>query len=412
MSGSGDPLSSAASIEVAQRLGAERTRAGALAQVVSLTATLVPGADQTSVTVPVGDRLITVADSGPVARQLDEVQDESGEGPYLTAARDGVPILVEDTAAERRWPRFTFRARGLRVGSTLSLPMPLPMPAGSPVTGSLNMASSEAAAFTPVVRVVASVLAAQAALALIAATERERAADRVAQVESVLGLLVHDLRSGLTVALSGQDHLAGQRDRLDQIGREALDLLGDELGRQQRVLTELVELVRAELPSPRVTALLPAVRTAVDVHRRPVPVLTGAGAQSVMVRIHPLRLRRILANLLDNADRHGGGATALRVTGSGETAWVAVEDAGPGVPAEQREDIFARLTTSPTPAAGGGGSHLGLALCRLHARLAGGDLRVENRPGGGARFVLALPNAGSPVPMHSSADRCARVDPG
>ncbi|WNV77664.1 GAF domain-containing sensor histidine kinase [Geodermatophilus sp. DSM 44513] len=403
-------LTPAALVEAAQQMGGERTRAGALARVVSLTASLVPGAEQTSVTVLVGDRLITLAASGPVARQLDEVQDEAGEGPCLTAARDGDPVLVEDTAVERRWPRYASRAQVLRVGSTLSLPMPLPMPAGSRMTGSLNICSSEAAAFTPAARTVASVLLGQATLALISATERERAADRVAQVESVLGLLVHDLRSGMTVALSGQDHLASQRDQLDPTGREALDLLGDELHRQQHLLTELVELVRAELPSTRATALLPVVRAAADLHRRPVPVLHGPDAESVVVRIHPLRLRRILANLLDHAERHADGATALRVSGAEVVAWVAVEDAGPGVPVERREGIFTRLVNSPVPADVREGSHLGLALSRLHARLAGGDLIVEDRPGGGARFVLALPTASSPVPIASTADRQLRVD--
>ncbi len=110
-----------------------------------------------------------------------------------------------------------------------------------------------------------------------------------------------------------------------------------------------------------------------------------------------MRVCRIVANLLDNADRHAGGATAVEIGQTGNQAWVAVDDAGPGVPDDQREGIFTRFATSPT-AGSTVRTHLGLALARQAARTARGDLIVCNRDGPGSRFLLLLPLAPPPTP--------------
>ena len=365
-------------------------RAGVLAQIVELAADALPAAQQVSLTVPTPQGLATAAATASLAWQVDAIQYQAGEGPCITAVRDGHIVLVADLATETRWPTFTSRMTG-HSGVRSMLSLPVRTSAG--VAGSLNASAANAGAFDDDAGRIGSAVAALTGLALAATEEQAHAVNRVAQLESVVALLVHDLRSGMTVASMAEDFLTEQRSRLEPDGQEALDMLGNELARQQRLLTELVELVRAELPSIRAVPLLPQVQQAVRQHRRPVPVQPGPGAAEALVRMHPLRLRRILANLLDNADRHAGGATAVHVACTGVQASVAVEDTGPGVPTEHRESVFSRLALS----SGEHGSHLGLALSRLHARLAGGDLLVEDRPGGGARFVLLLPTADSPA---------------
>ena len=111
-----------------------------------------------------------------------------------------------------------------------------------------------------------------------------------------------------------------------------------------------------------------------------------------------LLLERLLRNLLSNARRHSpdGAVTVigeeLREGRSG--VLLAVEDEGPGVPAEHREVIFEpfhRLDAARNRDAGGVG--LGLHLCRQIARAHGGNIHVEDRRDGasGARFVVTLP---------------------
>lgn len=200
------------------------------------------------------------------------------------------------------------------------------------------------------------------------------------------------MRSGVMAAAAAGEVVARRRTQLDPPGQQALDLLVEELSRQQLLLPELLALAhaRSEQVSAEPILLLPVVQEAVRHHRRPVQVRAAPEAVEATTRTHPGWLGRVLANLLDNADRHGGGATAVHVGHDFAQAWVAVDDAGPGVPPHQRDKIFRRLSSRPADphdAVGG----LGLALCRQHARSAGGDLVIEDSPDGGARFLLVLP---------------------
>jgi signal transduction histidine kinase len=110
------------------------------------------------------------------------------------------------------------------------------------------------------------------------------------------------------------------------------------------------------------------------------------------------RLRQILGNLLSNAVKYtprGGIHVRLHAhqgRRSAETVrWfgVDVRDTGPGIPEEKREQIFQEFTRLQPGAAQGVG--LGLAISRRIARLLGGDIAVEDAPGGGSVFTLWIP---------------------
>jgi signal transduction histidine kinase len=111
-------------------------------------------------------------------------------------------------------------------------------------------------------------------------------------------------------------------------------------------------------------------------------------------RATPLALRRMLANLLDNAGRYGGGAISIAVARSGGAIVIGVEDDGPGVPDDRLPDLiepFMRLESSRARHTGGVG--LGLSIVQALAHRFGGTLHLENRREGGLRAVLALPDA-------------------
>jgi signal transduction histidine kinase len=101
---------------------------------------------------------------------------------------------------------------------------------------------------------------------------------------------------------------------------------------------------------------------------------------------------RIVRILLDNALRFAPPGTAVRVVTAyhGEQATVEVADRGPGVPATERERIFARFQRG-TATGGEGGFGLGLAIGRELAERLGGSLVLASGDGPGARFVLSLP---------------------
>ena len=109
----------------------------------------------------------------------------------------------------------------------------------------------------------------------------------------------------------------------------------------------------------------------------------------------------MVANLIDNARLHGGGDAEVLVTepeGEGEPlghVWIAVEDHGAGVPAEERTLVFERFARGAVAGrrSSSDGAGLGLALVDEHVRMHGGRVWVEDRLDGesGARFVLELP---------------------
>lgn len=206
----------------------------------------------------------------------------------------------------------------------------------------------------------------------------------------------HELRSPLQTLTAAASVLTGARGALDPRTASAVDLLDGELARFSQLVTDLLELARSDRPAERrptdVGALVRSVCADRGVDADAVR-LDGVGTP---LDVDPRRLRQVLANLLDNAARHGGGA--VRVAASGADGWLRLEvdDAGPGVPPEERELVFDRFARGRTASSRrtGDGTGLGLALVAQHVAAHGGRVRVEDRPGGGARFVVDLPADG------------------
>ncbi|MFF7530835.1 ATP-binding protein [Streptomyces bobili] len=104
------------------------------------------------------------------------------------------------------------------------------------------------------------------------------------------------------------------------------------------------------------------------------------------------QLRRVLANLLDNAQRHAREAVTVTVRREGGRAVVAVADDGDGVPEADRERVFERFVRlDAARSRDDGGAGLGLAIARDVAERHGGTLMVRGTPEGGALFELRLP---------------------
>ncbi len=215
----------------------------------------------------------------------------------------------------------------------------------------------------------------------------------------------HELRSPLTTMLSAMALVEVYEDRLPEDGREGLALLRSEVHHFERLVADLLEISRADVGSSDM--VLEDVRLAALVQQslsRRLPAGTGveprvtvdSDASDVVVHVDKRRLERVISNLIDNADKHGGGLTAVTVERSDTVACVIVDDHGAGVPEHERGVIFERF------ARGGGsvrtsteGSGLGLALVTRHVQMMGGTVLVTDNPNGGARFVVRLPVDGA-----------------
>jgi two-component system osmolarity sensor histidine kinase EnvZ len=117
--------------------------------------------------------------------------------------------------------------------------------------------------------------------------------------------------------------------------------------------------------------------------------LTVAGDPLVVVR--PDAFRRLMTNLVSNAARYGD-RIAIRATHDARYLIVMIDDDGPGIPADQREEVFRpffRLDEARNVDSGGTG--LGLAIARDIARAHGGDIMLADSPLGGLRATVRLP---------------------
>lgn len=209
--------------------------------------------------------------------------------------------------------------------------------------------------------------------------------------------VTHELRSPLTTLATSLSILDRRRHELSVEGQEALDLLSDEVERFERMVQDMIEISRhdagivsAEIEEYQATEV---VRMLLRRLGRSELLDVDPAVLGTVVRVDRRRLERVLANLIENADHHGGGATGVRVESGQGVTRVVVEDHGPGVPPEDRQRVFERFARgSPgRPRGESDGVGLGLALALENARLQSSAIFVEDRPGGGTRVVVEIP---------------------
>jgi signal transduction histidine kinase len=216
----------------------------------------------------------------------------------------------------------------------------------------------------------------------------------------------HELRSPLMTLAASVEVMLARRDEMPDRAQAALDLLVGDVTRFQGLVEDLLEISRFDAGAIRLHLedLLVAefVRQAVAVSSLPRTKLTVSDrAEGLILHGDRRRLARVVANLIDNARVHGGGAPEMIVTeaeGEGEPlahVWIIVEDHGPGVPNEERSLVFERFARGAVAGrrSSSDGAGLGLSLVDEHVRMHGGRVWVEDRVDGepGARFVLELP---------------------
>jgi PAS domain S-box-containing protein len=241
---------------------------------------------------------------------------------------------------------------------------------------------------------------------LAVALDRERAAaEHLRTLDELksgfLQAVSHDLRTplasvlGISLTLQRGRGRLGAEDTDDLLGRLAANAR-----RLDRILTGLLDLDKLD-------------RGIVELRREPVD-LAGLVAGVVSeareeLTAHPVSLEllpiqvvadaakveRIVENLLANAARHTDPGTPIWVRVEPRDRWalLCVDDAGPGIPAEQRESIFRPFQRGPGGATYAPGSGVGLALVAQIASLHEGQAWVEDRAGGGASFRVLLPGA-------------------
>jgi signal transduction histidine kinase len=187
------------------------------------------------------------------------------------------------------------------------------------------------------------------------------------------------------------DSALAEESRLEALLDDLLLLAAQDENRATAIDPEpvnLTALATAEARRPR--------RVPVDVVHWP------ADGKPVEVAAAGDQLAHALSNLVDNAARYATSIVQITLSCHENTVRITVDDDGPGIPLADRERVFERFTRlDDSRARPQGGSGLGLAVVRAILSRHGGQIRIEDGPLGGARFVVELPVGAKP-----SAARC------
>jgi two-component system OmpR family sensor kinase len=173
----------------------------------------------------------------------------------------------------------------------------------------------------------------------------------------------------------------------------------DEGARMGVLVEDLLLLARLDQGRPlerTAVDLRALVADAVDDARaadpdRPIELSAGEAA---MVEGDELRLRQVLASILDNARTHTppGTPVSVRLRRDGDEATVEVADRGPGLSSDEQEHVFERFYRGdPSRSRSSGGTGLGLSIASAIVGAHGGGISVTSRPGEGATFTVSVP---------------------
>jgi signal transduction histidine kinase len=239
-------------------------------------------------------------------------------------------------------------------------------------------------------------------------TERRSLEMRAADAEAMSAMgglalnLAHEIRNPLNAAVL-QLHLLGRNiDKLetDDATRAALHkrtaIVGDEIGRLSRLLTEFLELARPRGIAREPVHVARLVDDVLDLERE------SAAARKIRIeRVIPAdgcvaigdreKLKQVVINLVMNAIEamKEGGVLTARVEHNADRVTIAIEDTGPGIPPEVLANVFDPFFTTKEA-----GTGLGLSIVRKIVDAHAGEVRIETErgePGPGTRAIVSIP---------------------
>jgi PAS domain S-box-containing protein len=212
--------------------------------------------------------------------------------------------------------------------------------------------------------------------------------------DNILSAVSHELRTPLTSVL-GFALTLRERSELDAAVRHQItDELATQAERLERLLLDLLDvdrlrhgLVKLACERTDIAALVERVAAAINRDRS-----IDVHAAPLFANVDPAKVERIIENLLANAIKHTppGTKIAASVAQADEGLLICVDDAGPGIPDEQKREIF-ELFTRGDNAADTPGTGIGLALVAQFAALHGGKAWAQDNADGGASFRVLLP---------------------
>jgi signal transduction histidine kinase len=344
------------------------------------------------------ERLLTFVTSGLPPEQHAKIGSlPHGLGILGLLISDPRPLRLPDLTQHPK--SYGFPAHHPPMKSFLGVPI---VDQGGPI-GNLYLTEKIGAdEFTHEDEAVASMLAAQAAVAVNNAQLHEESARLLGEVRAMqasrdrfFAMINHELRNALTGVYGWAELLVRKGDapraavEVYESAERTLGLLNDLLDLSRLEADRLKPVIRGadarELVREAIDTLEPSARA------RGVDIVTVGPEGEIACHTDSQRVRQILVNLLTNAVRHSPEKDVVTVelkVGDSRLRFDVV-DKGEGIAPAQQAAIFEAFVQAGSNSERGTG--LGLTLSRQLARLLGGDLRLESQVGAGARFTLEIP---------------------
>jgi two-component system sensor histidine kinase KdpD len=320
-----------------------------------------------------------------------------------------LPKLVEELAASFQLDGvavFVSEGDGWRVEAVAG---PNPPPDPDAAEESLAFAQGSVLAWSgsemrPRDREVLSGFATQLALALQGRRLEAEAAAATAMAKAnelrtaLLAAVSHDLRTPLaSIRASATSLLSDEIDWDPAATKELLQTIDEEAERLNTLVGNLLDMSRLQTGSVTITTQAIGIEeivagAIVGLHAPPDRIEVDVPETLPRVSVDPALLERAVANLIDNALFFSPKDVPVRVEAAevSGTLHLRVIDAGPGIPVADRERVFQpfqRLGDNPN----GAGVGLGLAVAKGFVNAVGGELVIEDTPGGGCTMVITIP---------------------
>jgi PAS domain S-box-containing protein len=235
-------------------------------------------------------------------------------------------------------------------------------------------------------------------------TERRALEKRAADAEALSAMgtlalnLAHEIRNPLNAAVL-QLHLLGRHvdklsvdDETRRVLHHKAKIVGDEIGRLNRLLTEFLELARPRAPVREVVQFRRLIDDVLDLEQGAAlargVVVERDLANDCPLRGDPEKLKQVVLNLVMNAIEamKDGGKLAVRLAGDDDEVRLVVEDTGTGIDAAALAQVFDPFFTTKE-----GGTGLGLSIVRKIVDQHAGEVRIESQRGAGTRVTVLLP---------------------
>ena len=215
----------------------------------------------------------------------------------------------------------------------------------------------------------------------------------------------HELRTPLTAIRGYVEALLDERSDAEDT-RKFLEIIARHSVRMERLVSDLLRLARLDARQEALdrapcdlqqlfNTVVGDVAQTAEAKRQ--QITTSVDRAGFRITADPAKLHDVLRNLVENAVHYSPESATIRLEAVHENGAVriTVSDSGPGIPPDDLSRVFERFYRVDKSRSRPGGTGLGLAIVKHLVELHGGQASAENRPEGGARFVVTLPDQGS-----------------